>query len=100
MKRITDLLRLYPIEKNSLCFRFRKQKGIVFYKYNGNRYNKKFHVENNEETLLERARRIEKILQGQSNRLSEHKNTIGLMHSSDGGRIGNNYETRGGIAKK
>ena len=28
------------------------------------------------------------------------KNTIGLMHSSDGGRIGNNYETRGGIAKK
>ena len=65
MKRITDLLRLYPIEKNSLCFRFRKQKGIVFYKYNGNRDNKKFHVENNEETLLERERRIEKILQGQ-----------------------------------
>ena len=27
--------------------------------------NKKFHVENNEETLLERERRIEKILQGQ-----------------------------------
>ena len=36
----------------------------------------------------------------EGNRLSEHKNTIGLMHSSDGGRIGNNYETREGIAKK
>ena len=57
-------------------------------------------MENNEETLLERERRIEKILQGQGRNLSEHKNTIGLMHSSDGKRIGNNYETRGGIAKK
>ncbi|UVV59938.1 hypothetical protein NXY28_05300 [Bacteroides thetaiotaomicron] len=66
-------------------------------------------MENNEETLLERGRRIEKILQGQGrNHIALYKvigcrnikNTIGLMHSSDGGRIGNNYETREGIAKK
>lgn len=64
MKRITDLLRLYPIEK-IVFVSVSGSKRDCFYKYNGNRYNKKFHVENNEETLLERERRIEKILQGQ-----------------------------------
>ena len=54
-------------------------------------------MENNEETLLERERRIEKILQGQGrNHIALYK-VIGCRNIKI--RL-DNYETRGGIAKK